>query len=78
MHLPQWKPGRVIDHNRPNYEDAAQAGITPQFNFPIPLPIPGLDRCATECLPKAGYVACVARCKVDGCVCDGGVNNCRC
>lgn len=79
MHLPQWKPGRVVEHDRPNFQSRSQdGGIGPQFGFPFPIPIPGVDRCATECIPRAGYVACVARCKVDGCICDGGVDNCRC
>ena len=32
--------------------------------------------CAARCKNKAGFLACVARCMVDGKACDGGVNNC--
>jgi hypothetical protein len=32
--------------------------------------------CAAACSGKAGFGACVARCALDGQVCDGGINNC--
>jgi hypothetical protein len=32
--------------------------------------------CELCCIPKAGFVACVARCHLDGQACDGGLNNC--
>jgi hypothetical protein len=32
--------------------------------------------CALRCSSKASFGACVARCLLDGQVCDGGVDNC--
>jgi hypothetical protein len=79
MRLPQWMPIRTIEDGQPIFVGHRDVGaLHPQFDFPFPIPIPGVDRCATACLPKAGFAACYARCKVDGCVCDGGVSNCSC
>lgn len=33
-------------------------------------------KCAAACKNKAGFLACVARCMIDGKCCDGGVDNC--
>lgn len=40
-------------------------------------PIPREIRCAIKCKNKGGYVACLARCLLDGKACDGGINNCE-
>lgn len=47
--------------------------VTPQWSW---LPGLGALKCAACCKGKAGYVACVARCLVDGKCCDSGQGNC--
>lgn len=33
--------------------------------------------CTSKCHPRRGFLACFARCKATGEVCDGGLHNCE-
>lgn len=74
MRLPEILPTRPSQAGQPMYAFAALAGrIGPQvLDFLDPKKI----KCAAACVPRAGYAACLARCLVDGQVCDGGLHNC--
>ena len=74
MRLPQSLPTKPSQADQPVYAFAAFDGdVRPQFlDFLDPKKI----KCATACVRKAGYGACVARCLLDGQACDGGLDNC--
>lgn len=60
-------------------DDMGSLGVNMQVAGAEALSIPAFLRgvlCAVKCESKAGFAACVARCMLDGSVCDGGVDNC--
>ena len=73
MRMPESLPVRPRTTDQPIYAALYRAGLEPQF---IDILDPKKLVCAAKCAPKAGYVACLARCLLDGQACDGGIDNC--
>jgi hypothetical protein len=71
MKMPTMMPTRPSSSG-PVFGLQPMGQIEAQFDFLNPKNI----LCAAKCGPKAGYVACLARCLLDGQACDGGINNC--
>jgi len=72
--MPNQMPGRPSAINQPIFA-GAQSGSEIEAQF-LGFLDPKNILCAAKCAPKAGYVACLARCLLDGQACDGGIDNC--